>query len=128
MGKLKVAYSEEEDTTITAQAVVNIVRSTQQGVDPVPFVAALLEGFAERVRTLYAQQGPLQKPLYPFLFANPPKGWTGPIPDNWREKVQAANEARRQRALAVLSSDEVQDALEMTGQIIVSEEATDANR
>lgn len=55
MSKQKTAYTLEEDTLITAQSAVNIVRSTRQGVDPVPFVAALLEGYAQRVRTLYAK-------------------------------------------------------------------------
>jgi hypothetical protein len=38
---------------ITAQAAVNIVLSTRKDVDPVPFVAALLEGYARRVQTVY---------------------------------------------------------------------------
>jgi len=46
-------YTFEEDTMITAQAAVNIVLSTRKGVDPVPFVAALLEGYARRAQTAY---------------------------------------------------------------------------
>jgi hypothetical protein len=39
--KQKKEYTFEEDTMITAQAAVNIVLSTKEGVDPVPFIAAL---------------------------------------------------------------------------------------
>jgi hypothetical protein len=50
----KKEYTLEEDTLITAQSAVNIVLSTKEGVDPVPFVAALLEGYARRVQTEYS--------------------------------------------------------------------------
>jgi hypothetical protein len=36
----KKEYTFEEDTMITAQAAANIVLSTKEGVDPVPFIAA----------------------------------------------------------------------------------------
>ena len=49
--KPKKEYTFEEDTKITAQAAVNIVLSTRLGVDPMLFVAALLEGFVRRVQT-----------------------------------------------------------------------------
>jgi len=49
----KKEYTLEEDTMITAQSAVNIVLSTRADVDPVPFVAALLEGYARRVQTEY---------------------------------------------------------------------------
>jgi hypothetical protein len=51
--KQKKEYTFEEDTMITAQAAVNIVLSTRKDVDPVPCVAALLEGYARRVQTVY---------------------------------------------------------------------------
>jgi hypothetical protein len=51
--KQQKEYTLEEDTMITAQAAVNIVLSTREDVDPVPFVAALLEGYAKRVQTGY---------------------------------------------------------------------------
>ncbi len=46
--KQKKEYTFEEDTMITAQAAINIVLSTKEGVDPVPFIAALLESYARR--------------------------------------------------------------------------------
>jgi hypothetical protein len=49
----KKEYTFEEDTMITAHSAVNIVISTKEGVDPVPFVAALLEGYARRAQTVY---------------------------------------------------------------------------
>lgn len=65
--KQKKEYTFEEDTRITAQAAVNIVLSTRKDVDPVPFIAALLEGYARRVQTDYSsssilQQSPLSNP------------------------------------------------------------------
>jgi hypothetical protein len=57
-------YTLEEDISITAQSAVNIVLSTREGVDPVPFVAALLEGFARRVQTEY-NSSVVPKPLVP---------------------------------------------------------------
>ncbi len=51
--KRKKEYTFEEDTMITAQAAVNVVLSTREDVDPVPFVAALLEGYARRAQTVY---------------------------------------------------------------------------
>ncbi len=52
--KAKKEYTLDEDTKITAQAAVNIVLSTKPGVDPMPFVAALLEGYARRMQTMYS--------------------------------------------------------------------------
>lgn len=65
--KQKKEYTFAEDTLITAQAAVNIVLSTRKDVDPVPFIAALLEGYARRVQTDYGSssillQPPLSKP------------------------------------------------------------------
>jgi len=65
--KQKKEYTFAEDTLITAQAAVNIVLSTRKDVDPVPFIAALLEGYARRVQTDYSSssillQPPLSKP------------------------------------------------------------------
>ena len=57
-------YTLEEDTMITAQTAVNIVLSTKEGVDPVPFVAALLEGYARRVQTEYSNSA-TSMPLSP---------------------------------------------------------------
>jgi len=58
----KKEYTFEEDTMITAQAAVNIVLSTREDVDPVPFVAALLEGYARRAQTLYNSSATPQQP------------------------------------------------------------------
>jgi len=60
--KRKKEYSFEEDTRITAQAAVNIVLSTREGVNPVPFVAALLEGYARRAQTVYNSSATPQQP------------------------------------------------------------------
>lgn len=60
--KRKKQYTFEEDTMITAQAAVNIVLSTRKDVDPVPFVAALLEGYARRVQTVYNSAATPQQP------------------------------------------------------------------
>jgi hypothetical protein len=45
-------YTFEEDTSIVAQTVINVVLTTD---NPHPFIVALLEGYAQRVRTMYAQ-------------------------------------------------------------------------
>jgi hypothetical protein len=55
-------YTFEEDTMITAQAAVSIVLSTRKDVDPVPFVAALLEGYARRAQTVYNSSATPQQP------------------------------------------------------------------
>jgi hypothetical protein len=56
--KRKQEYTFAEDTKIAAQTVVNIVLTTREDVDPVPFIAALLEGYARRVQTLYVNDIP----------------------------------------------------------------------
>lgn len=56
-----------EDTHIVAQTVVNIVISTGEDVDPVPLVVALLEGYAERVRTIHASAAPALPMLPPAI-------------------------------------------------------------
>lgn len=48
-------YTFEEDTAIVAQTVINIVNTTTTGTNPHPFIVALLEGYAQRVRTVHAQ-------------------------------------------------------------------------
>jgi hypothetical protein len=48
----KQRYTFAEDTQIVAQTIINVVLSTREDVDPVPFVAALLEGYAHRVREM----------------------------------------------------------------------------
>lgn len=63
----KKQSTEAEDTHIVAQTVVNIVTSTREDVDPVPFVVALLEGYAERVRTIYASTVPAVPTLPPAI-------------------------------------------------------------
>jgi len=60
--KQKKEYTFEEDTMFTAQAAVNIVLSTREDVDPVSFVAVLLEGYARRAQTLYNSSATLQQP------------------------------------------------------------------
>ena len=60
--KQKKEYTFAEDTLITAQAAVNIVLSTRKDVDPVPFIAALLEGYARRVQTDYRSSSVSQQP------------------------------------------------------------------
>jgi hypothetical protein len=47
----KLQYTFEEDTAIVAQTVMNIARTTE---NPHPFLVALLEGYAQRIRTMYA--------------------------------------------------------------------------
>jgi hypothetical protein len=49
--KQRKQYTFEEDTSIVAQAVINIVDTSI--IDPHPLIIALLEGYAQRVRTLY---------------------------------------------------------------------------
>lgn len=63
----KKQYSFAEDTQIVAQTIVNVVISTREDVDPVPFVEALLEGYAERVRTIHASAAPVQPALPPAI-------------------------------------------------------------
>jgi hypothetical protein len=63
--KPKKEYTLQEDTMITAQAAVNIVRSTRPDVDPVPFVAALLEGYTRRVQTKYSATSTQPAPSRP---------------------------------------------------------------
>lgn len=63
----KKQYTFAEDTQIVAQTVVNIVISTREDVDPVPFVVALLEGYAERVRTIHASAVPAVPTLPPAI-------------------------------------------------------------
>ena len=63
----KKQYTFAEDTHIVAQTVVNIVLSTREDVDPVPLVVALLEGYAERVRTVHASMDPTVPTLPPAL-------------------------------------------------------------
>ena len=48
--KQRHKYTFEEDTSIVAQTVINMVLTTD---NPHPFIVALLEGYAQRVRTLY---------------------------------------------------------------------------
>lgn len=47
----KKQYTFEEDTAIVAQTIINIVDTSI--VDPHAFIIALLEGYAERIRTMY---------------------------------------------------------------------------
>ncbi len=63
----KKQYTFAEDTQIVAQTVVNIVISTREDVDPMPFVEALLEGYAERVRTIHASAAPAVPTLPPAI-------------------------------------------------------------
>lgn len=53
--KRRQQYTFEEDTSIVAQSVMNIVLTTE---NPHPFIVALLEGYAQRVRTMYALPEP----------------------------------------------------------------------
>jgi hypothetical protein len=46
-------YTFEEDTGVVAQTVINIVNTTTTGTNPHPFIVALLEGYAKRVKTQY---------------------------------------------------------------------------
>ena len=57
--KPKKEYTLQEDTMITARALVNIVLSTREDLDPIIFVAPLLEAYAQRVQTKYSV-GPTQ--------------------------------------------------------------------
>ncbi|MHB8596695.1 MAG: hypothetical protein ACYDER_07785 [Ktedonobacteraceae bacterium] len=43
-------YSFEEETSIVARSVINVVQSSR--IDPHPLVVALLEGYARRIREL----------------------------------------------------------------------------
>lgn len=63
----KKQYTFAEDTHIVAQTMVNVVISTREGVDPVPFIEALLEGYAERVRTIYTSMAPAAPTLPPAI-------------------------------------------------------------
>ena len=63
--KQKKEYTFEEDTMITAQAAVSLVLSTRKDVDPVPFVAALLEGYARRTQTRYNSTATSEPPSPP---------------------------------------------------------------
>lgn len=63
----KKQYSFAVDTHIVAQTIVNVVISTREDVDPVPFVEALLEGYAERVRTIHASVAPILSALPPAI-------------------------------------------------------------
>lgn len=53
--KRRQQYTFEEDTSIVAQTVINIVLTTDH---PHPFIVALLEGYAQRVRTMCALPEP----------------------------------------------------------------------
>jgi hypothetical protein len=43
-------YSFEEETSIVARSIINVVQSSR--IDPHPLVVALLEGYARRIREL----------------------------------------------------------------------------
>jgi len=51
--KPRKEYTFEEDTAIVARTIINIVDTST--IDSHPLIVALLEGYAQRVRTLYAQ-------------------------------------------------------------------------
>jgi hypothetical protein len=63
----KKRYSFEEDTHIVAQTAFYLVLSTREDVDPVPFIEAILEGYAERVRTVHASVAPVMPKLPPAI-------------------------------------------------------------
>jgi len=46
----KYPYPFEEETSIVARSIINVVQSSR--IDPHPLVVALLEGYARRIREL----------------------------------------------------------------------------
>lgn len=75
----KKQSTEAEDTQIVAQTIVNVVISTREDVDPVPFVVALLEGYAERVRTIYTRSTPVVPTRSPAIPDPDPERPTRPL-------------------------------------------------
>lgn len=63
----KKQYTFEEDTHIVAQTAFYLVLSTREDVDPVPFIEAILQGYAERVRTVHASTAPVVPKLPPAV-------------------------------------------------------------
>ncbi len=51
----KSPYSFEEETSIVAQSIINVVQSSR--IDAHPLVVALLEGYARRIRELPTDEG-----------------------------------------------------------------------
>lgn len=70
MRRRKKQYTFAEDTHNVAQTMVNVVISTREDVDPVPFIEAFLEGYAERVRTIYTSEA-LAMPTLPPAVPDP---------------------------------------------------------
>ena len=51
----KPPYSFEEETSIVARSILNVVQSSR--IDPHPLVVALLEGYVRRIRELPTDEG-----------------------------------------------------------------------
>ena len=57
-------YSFEEETSIVARSMLNVVQSSR--IDPHPLVVALLEGYARRIRELPTDEVNAPKRSRPF--------------------------------------------------------------